>query len=110
MSSIKVTFVQPDGMEKTIEGVGLNQSLMEAARAHGIAGIYGDCGGGCACATCHVYVDPNWQAVVGPPDDVESGALDLASEVQQANSRLSCQIKARPDLDGIRVIVAPASR
>lgn len=110
MGSIKVTFVQEDGVEKTIEDVALDQSLMEAARANGVAGIHGDCGGSCACATCHVYVDSKWQAVVGAPDDVESGVLDMVSEVQQTNSRLSCQIKARRELDGVRVTVAPMSK
>lgn len=110
MESIKVIFVQVDGERKIVENVELDQSLMEAARSHGVAGIHGDCGGGCACATCHVYVDPEWQAVVGQPDEVESGVLDLASGVQQANSRLCCQIRARRELDGLTVRVAPASK
>jgi 2Fe-2S ferredoxin len=110
MDSIKVIFVQEDGAERVLQNVALDQSLMEAARAHGVAGIYGDCGGGCACATCHVYIDPEWQTRAGAPDEVESGVLDLASEVQQGNSRLCCQIKARRELDGIRVTVAPTSR
>jgi ferredoxin, 2Fe-2S len=107
MSSITVTFVQVDGAEKTITNVELGESLMQVARAAGVEGILGDCGGGCACATCHVYVDAQWQAVVGPPDDVESSALDMVSDVQRSNSRLSCQIVARPELDGLKVTVAP---
>jgi len=110
MASIKVTFVQADGVERTLENVPLGESLMEAARAAGVEGILGDCGGGCACATCHVYVDPQWEAVVGKPDDVELGALDMVSDVQRSNSRLSCQIVAKPELDGLRLVVAPLSK
>ena len=65
MSSVKVTFVQTNGQEKTIEDWGPGRSLMEAARDNGVEGIHGDCGGGCSCATCHVYVDAKWQEVVG---------------------------------------------
>lgn len=110
MGSIKVIFVQVDGTEKTVENIEPGESMMQAARASGVEGILGDCGGGCACATCHVYVDAKWQAVVGPPDDVESGALDMVSDVQQSNSRLSCQIAARPELDGLKLTVAPMTK
>jgi len=110
MGSIKVTFVQVDGAQKTVENIEAGESMMQAARVNGVEGILGDCGGGCACATCHVYVDAQWQAVVGPPDDVESGALDMVSDVQQSNSRLSCQIAARPELDGLKLTVAPMTK
>ena len=105
---MKVTFVQNDGVEKTIEDLDPDQSLMEAARNNGVKGILADCGGGCACATCHVYVDPQWQSLVGPPDSVEAGVLDMLEALKE-NSRLSCQIKLRPELDGLRVTVAPES-
>lgn len=107
MGSINITFVQTDGVEKTITGAVPGESLMELAKANGVEGILGDCGGGCACATCHVYVDPQWQEVVGPPDDVEEMTLDMVSDVHRSNSRLSCQILVRPELDGLRVSVAP---
>jgi 2Fe-2S ferredoxin len=81
---------------------------MELARANGVEGILGDCGGGCACATCHVYVDAKWLDVVGPPDEIESAALDMVSDIQRSNSRLCCQIKVRPELDGLKVTVAPS--
>jgi 2Fe-2S ferredoxin len=103
----KVTFVQANGVEKTIENATPGESLMELARANGVEGILGDCGGGCACATCHVYVDPKWQNVVGPPDEVEAAALDMVSDIQRSNSRLCCQIKVRAELDGVKVTVAP---
>jgi len=106
---IKVTFVQPDGTVRTVEDATPGKSLMEVAKANNIEGIYADCGGGCACATCHVYVDPDWMSAVGQPDDIESATLDLASDVLKANSRLSCQIKVREELDGLKVTVAPSS-
>ncbi len=106
---IKVTFVQPDGTVRTIEGATPGKSLMEVAKTNGIEGIYADCGGGCACATCHVYVDPEWMGAVGQPDDIESATLDLAADVLKPNSRLSCQIVVRDELDGLKVTVAPSS-
>ncbi len=110
MSSIKVTFIQQDGEEKMVQGIAHSQSLMEAAVAAGVPGILGDCGGACMCATCHVYVPPEWESVVGPPDDVEGATLDLVSDVRQENSRLCCQIAARPELDGLRLTVARKSK
>ena len=106
---LKVTFVQVDGTQKVIQNVEPGESLMQIARNNGVEGILGDCGGACACATCHVYVDPEWQAVVGPPDEVESMALDMVSDLQRSNSRLGCQILMRNELNGLRVVVAPAT-
>jgi 2Fe-2S ferredoxin len=106
MSSIKVIFVQADGKAKTIDSVEPGRSLMEVGRGAGVDGILGTCGGGCSCATCHVYVDSGWLPIVGPPDDIEAGLLEMYETVQP-NSRLSCQIQIRPELDGLRVTVAP---
>lgn len=108
MGSIKITFVQADGVEKEIVDAEPGESLMELAKANGVEGILGDCGGGCACATCHVYVDPRWQDVVGPPDEIEEMTLDMVSDIHTSNSRLCCQIQVRPELDGLRVTVAPS--
>ncbi|TGD71351.1 2Fe-2S iron-sulfur cluster binding domain-containing protein [Mangrovimicrobium sediminis] len=108
MSTVTVTLVQVDGEVITIEDAPVGESLMEVARSRGVDGILGDCGGGCACATCHVYVDPAWEAKVGKPDDIEEMTLDMVSHVTRDNSRLSCQIKLAPELDGLRVNVAPA--
>ncbi len=108
MSDIKVIFVEADGTEKTVTDAPVGESMMEVAKANGIIGILGDCGGGCACGTCHVYVDADWQEVVGGPDDIEEMTLDMVSVVHQANSRLSCQIKLTSEMDGLRVTVAPA--
>lgn len=109
MGNLKVTMTDVKGVTRTIENVDEGMSLMEVAKANGVEGIFGDCGGGCACATCHVYVDPAWWEKVGPPDDIEFSMLDMVSDVQKENSRLGCQIKMRPDLDGLAVTVAPAS-
>ncbi len=105
---IKVTFVQLDGVEKTIEDGDVGESLMELGRANGVDGILGDCGGGCACATCHVYVDESWMEVVGKPDDIEEMTLDMVADVHRPNSRLCCQIRLTPALDGLRMQVAPS--
>ena len=107
MSSIKITFIEPDGTEKVIDDADEGETLMELAKANDVEGILGDCGGGCACATCHVYVDPDWMEVVGKPDDVEDMTLDMAGDVYQENSRLSCQITVSPELNGLKLTVAP---
>jgi 2Fe-2S ferredoxin len=109
MGSLKVTMTDVKGTVHHIEKLSAGQSLMEVAKAHGVDGISGDCGGGCACATCHVYVDQAWLPKVGKPDDIESAMLDMVADVAQPNSRLGCQIKLRPDLDGLTVTVAPTS-
>lgn len=73
---------------------------MEAAVKHNVPGIDAECGGACACATCHVYVDEAWQAAVGEPAPMEEDMLDYASGVRPS-SRLSCQIRISPALDGL---------
>ena len=104
---ITVTFVQDDGAERAVRVDNLNQTLMQVARSHNVSGIAADCGGACACATCHVHVDPVWMEVVGPSNSIEADMLDLGAEMTQT-SRLSCQIALRDDLDGLRVTVAAA--
>ncbi|HWU13245.1 MAG TPA: 2Fe-2S iron-sulfur cluster-binding protein [Caulobacter sp.] len=96
-----ITYVEYGGQEHrvTLEpGV----SLMQGAIANNVPGIDGDCGGACACATCHVFVDPAWLERVGPRNATEAAMLDFADGVQD-NSRLACQITAQIDLDGLRV-------
>ena len=107
MAALKVTFVQMDGVERHIDAEP-GQSLMTIARDNMVAGILGDCGGCCSCATCHVYVDPEWQARVGVADEVETSTLDMVSDAHRGNSRLCCQIILTPELDGLRVAVAPS--
>ena len=107
MAAVKVTFVQQDGVEKTVEGE-VGETLMDVGRVNGVAGILGDCGGSCSCATCHVYVDAAWRARVGGPNDIEASTLDMAVDVKP-ESRLSCQIVLSDELAGLRVAVAPWS-
>lgn len=100
---VKITFVQPDGSRSTVEAKpGL--TAMEAAKSNAIAGIDAECGGACACATCHVYVAPDWVQRVGKPSSMEEDMLDLAFDVKP-ESRLSCQIKLDDTLDGLELHV-----
>lgn len=108
MGTITVTFVQPDGTEKIITDGDVGESLMELATSNGVVGIFGDCGGGCACATCHVYVAPEWMDVVGKPDDIEDMTLEMVEESHKPNSRLCCQIRLSAAMDGLRMTVAPS--
>jgi 2Fe-2S ferredoxin len=97
----KITYVEFDGTEHTID-VADGLSVMEGAVRNRVPGIDADCGGACACSTCHVYIDPTWQEKVGPPNEMEEDMLDFAFDVKE-NSRLSCQIKVGPELDGLKV-------
>ncbi|ETI61181.1 ferredoxin [Sphingobium sp. C100] len=107
MSQIKVTFIEDDGTERVVDNAQTGQSLMEVGRSNSVAGILADCGGACACATCHVYIDPDWVDAVGAADEIETDMLDMTGEVQKDNSRLSCQIFLTEALDGLKVTVAP---
>ena len=98
----RVTYIQYDGTAHTVT-VEDGESLMSGAVSNGISGIDADCGGSCACATCHVHVDAAWTARVGGPgSEAEAELLQLAPEVRD-DSRLSCQIAMRPELDGVIV-------
>ena len=109
MGNLKVTMTDVNGVTHSFGDVDAGANLMEVGKAHGVAGIFGDCGGGCACATCHVYVDPAWWAKVGEPDDIEYAMLDMVADVMKDTSRLGCQVKMSAELDGLSVKVAPAS-
>lgn len=109
MGNLKVTMTDVNGETRTFENVEEGMSLMELGKQNGVAGIMGDCGGGCACATCHVYVDQDWWDKVGEPDDIEFAMLDMVADVMRDTSRLGCQIKMKPELDGLTVTVAPSS-
>jgi 2Fe-2S ferredoxin len=99
----KVVFLQADGERRDIEApVGI--TVMEAARQHSVQGIVAQCGGACACATCHVYVEPHWFARLTPAEDMEQGMLETAWE-PRPNSRLSCQVHVTAALDGLQVTV-----
>lgn len=107
MAALNVTMTDVNGATRTFDAVAEGTNLMELAKAHGVAGIMGDCGGGCACATCHVYIDEAWWPKVGEPDEIELAMLDIVADVQKPTSRLGCQVKLRAELDGIAVTVAP---
>jgi 2Fe-2S ferredoxin len=98
-----IVFAQADGTRREIlapQGI----TLMEVARQHGIQGVVAQCGGACACATCHVYIDRRWLAKLDPPEEMELGMLETAWEPRD-NSRLSCQVHMTADLDGLEVTV-----
>ena len=99
----KIHFVDHTGETRIID-VENGATVMEAAIRNGIPGIEAECGGACACATCHVYVEPEWVAKVGARNPMEEDMLDFAFDVRD-NSRLSCQIKVSDVLDGLRVKV-----
>jgi 2Fe-2S ferredoxin len=97
----KITYIEHDGTEHVVD-VKPDMSVMEGAIKNNIAGIDADCGGACACATCHVYVDERWRDKTGVRSAMEESMLDFAENVEP-NSRLSCQIKVTDDLDGLTV-------
>jgi len=100
----KITFISFDGKSQTVDAP-TGSTVMESAVRNLVDGIEAECGGACACATCHVYVDEAWIAAVGKPEPMEEDMLDFASNVQP-NSRLSCQIKVTAALDGL-VVTTP---
>jgi 2Fe-2S ferredoxin len=99
----KIIYTQPDGTQQTIEAE-TGVTVMEAAKLNLVPGIEAECGGACACATCHVYVDPAWADKTGKPSEMEEDMLDFAFDVRDT-SRLSCQIKLTDELDGLVVAV-----
>ena len=97
----KVTYIENNGKLHTIE-IANGLSVMEGAVQNDIPGIDADCGGGMACATCHVYVKEEWFDKVPKKEDGEEDMLDMAFEPKK-NSRLSCQITISNELDGLIV-------
>lgn len=99
----KITYIEHNGTAHTVD-VPAGKSVMLGAVENNIRGIDADCGGECACATCHVYVDAAWRDKVGNPmpGSQEASMLSFAA-VTQDDSRLSCQIKVTDDLDGLVV-------
>jgi 2Fe-2S ferredoxin len=101
---MKIIATDRKGAEHVIEGTE-GWTVMEALRDAGLP-IAAECGGACACATCHVYVDEEWFSKLNPPSPEELDMLDMALAVE-SNSRLSCQIRCEPALEGIKVTIAP---
>ena len=98
---VNITFIDMEGAARTVEAE-IGSTVMESAIRHGVPGIEAECGGACACSTCHVYIEDAWREKVGEPSPMEEDMLDFAYGVKP-NSRLSCQIKVREDLDGLTV-------
>ena len=98
----KITYVEHSGKEHTVE-VAEGLTVMEGAVSHNIPGIDADCGGACACSTCHVYVDPAWLDKLPQKEEMELDMLDFAYEPDPERSRLTCQLTVSPALDGLRV-------
>ena len=103
----KITFVDFKGERRTVD-VAEGLSVMEGAQRYSIPGIDGDCGGACACATCHVHVDPAWVSRLPPASELETAMLTLANGADEC-SRLACQIKVTAALDGL-VVSTPESQ
>jgi 2Fe-2S ferredoxin len=101
---MKIFVTDRDGKEHEVEATD-GWRVMEVIRDAGLD-ISAECGGACACATCHVYVDPAWMGKIEPRGEEENDMLDLAFEVED-NSRLSCQMTFTPALDGLKVTLAP---
>jgi 2Fe-2S ferredoxin len=99
----KITFIGADGRRYEVSAEN-GSTVMENAIRNGVPGIEAECGGACACATCHVYVDEAYRSVTGEPEPMEQDMLDFAYDVRP-NSRLSCQIRVSDPLDGLVVTV-----
>jgi ferredoxin, 2Fe-2S len=97
-----VTYISSCGISRMIE-VDSGTSILQAALNHKVEGILGECGGNCLCATCHVYVDPQFLSRIPPAKENENFMLSIAAEGPETNSRLCCQIKMTEELDGIVV-------
>ncbi len=97
-----ITYIEPSGNAVTV-AVTDGWSLMQGATANGVDGIVAECGGSCACATCHCYVDASRITDLPPPSQGELDMLANVAAERRTNSRLSCQIKAAPALDGLVV-------
>ena len=97
----KITYIEHNGKSHVVD-VPNGLSVMEGAVQNNIPGIDADCGGSCACATCHVYVDENWFNKLPAKEDAEQDMLDMAYEPKKF-SRLTCQITVGDELDGLVV-------
>jgi 2Fe-2S ferredoxin len=102
---VQITYIDSGGTSRTVDAE-VGSTVMEAAIKNDIPGIEAECGGACACATCHVYVDEAWWERTGGPSPMEEDMLDFGYDVRP-NSRLSCQIKVSEELDGL-IVRTPA--
>ncbi|MBN9079992.1 MAG: 2Fe-2S ferredoxin [Rhizobiales bacterium 62-17] len=97
----KITFIDASGTSRTVEA-DVGSTVMETAIRNNVPGIDAECGGACACATCHVYVDEAWVEKLPKASSIEEDMLDFAYDVRPG-SRLSCQIKVTNEIDGLTV-------
>jgi ferredoxin, 2Fe-2S len=102
---VKITYIESGGTARTVDA-DVGATVMETAIKNNVPGIEAECGGACACATCHVYVDEAWVVKTGEPSPMEEDMLDFAYDVRPT-SRLSCQIPVTQDLDGLIVTTPP---
>ena len=109
MSTISITMTDAQGVTRTITDATTGITLMEVSKQNGVEGVLGNCGGGAACGTCHVYVDPGWVDRLPAPDTIEADMLEMLEDTRRENSRLGCQIRLATALDGLTVTVAPPS-
>lgn len=98
----KITYIEHNGTKHTVD-VALGLTVMEGAVSNNIPGIDADCGGACACSTCHVYVAEDWVEKIPAKEDMEVDMLDFAFEPNETRSRLTCQIKVTPEMEGLVV-------
>mgnify|MGYP002651620019 CR=1 FL=1 len=103
----KITFIDSAGTSRTIDAE-VGATVMETAIKNDVPGIEAECGGACACATCHVHVEPTWLDRLPPMSDMERAMLDMAAECRPT-SRLACQIQAAAALEGL-VLHTPAGQ
>ncbi|MEZ5925701.1 MAG: 2Fe-2S iron-sulfur cluster-binding protein [Hyphomicrobiaceae bacterium] len=102
----QVTWKLADG-RTIVADVANGLNMMEAAVANNVPNVVGECGGCLSCATCHVYVDEAWVGKTGAANEIEDGMLEATPAPRRSNSRLSCQITASAELDGL-VLIVPA--
>jgi 2Fe-2S ferredoxin len=105
---VKIRYVEQDGAEHDVE-VDTGVNLMEAAVKNGVTSIEGECGGACACATCHVYIPSDWQHLTGEASEDEQMMLEFGIDVDD-RSRLGCQISVTREMDGMTVLTPSSQR
>jgi len=100
----RLNFTSPDGTETAVDAFS-GYTVMEAAMVKDVPGIKAECGGCCACATCHIYVDPAWANKINPMDEHEDAMLEAALD-RKDSSRLACQVEITDEMDGFKAVVA----
>ena len=105
---VRIRYVEPDGSERDVS-VEIGTNLMQAAVLNGVSSIEGECGGASACATCHVYIPDAWRPIAGEPSEDEQMMLELGVDVDERR-RLSCQIMATAEMDGMTVLTPRSQR